>query len=865
MIIIKTAFKILFILGVPAGIFCLMNRRKSIVFTYFITLVAILCALSGVTLLIEHFIKEVEAEQGNSAYVEPLDGDVLCISSYDPRYLITQKQFEGLNSEFEKAGIVYEIMYMDMLNYDTRENYELFCRLVRHKVSMRKKPYQVVVVSDDAALNFIQQYKDQLFKDTPIVFFGVNNIDRAKEAQKDPWITGFPEHIFVEETLELMIEQNPNVEKIYCLHDDSLTGRGDKAQFERAIKKYPNLSFEFLTITRNSKERFKERLSEIKENDAILCLSSLQSYAHKNAMSVYDLINLINSVIENKSVYRTNIVGLGNGFLGGKIFDHYKAGIHAAQIVEQILKGKNISEFDEDDYSVGEFVFDYQKVKDFKINSSTLPKDTIFINKPVNFVKELREVLIPFCLIVLALIFTVFIFLGFYERSKKINKIVMAMNKRMRQINKDLIESKTKLTFAANNDGLTGLPNRSYGDEEIRRMVYSGIPFTLFLMDVDDFKNYNDTYTHECGDYVLKEFGRRLKGLTATGEWFAARHGGDEFLLAYKCGHIEKNGAMIEMLRQILNAPIDYKNNHLSVTATLGYADSSPDITFDDLITNADIAMYQAKGQGSGVCLGFIPDMRESRIKRNQIRDLLKIECDTGGFELRYQPQVSTANGEVAGYEALVRLRDYKIGPDEFIPVAENTGFITQIGRIVTQKVLQDMNSWRAQGMPLKKVAINFSNGQLVDKGYVGYLKTLLDRYQIPADLIEIEITESLFMGKKTRAKQLFNDFAEIGVGLALDDFGTGYSSLSYLTFVPADKVKIDKSLVDNYLVEGKESFIQNIVHLVHGLGMKLTVEGVEHKWQYDKLCQMQCDYIQGYLFSKPMVAGSVPDFSVLV
>lgn len=840
-----------------------MNRRKSFVFTYFITLIAILCALSGVVLLIDNFIKEVEEDRKSALYVEPLDGEVLCISSYDPRYLITQKQFEGLNSEFEKAGIMYEIMYMDMLNYDTEENYELFCQSVRHKVSMRKKGYQVVVVSDDAALKFIQQYKEQLFKETPIVFFGVNNIERAKEAEKDPWMTGFPEHIFVEETIELMVEQNPKLEKIYCLHDDSLTGRGDRDQFKQAIKKYPNLSYEFLTISRNSKERLTARLAEIKEKDSILCLSSLQSYAHKNAMSVYDLINLINSVTEKTPVYRTNLVGIGNGFLGGKIFDHYMAGVHAAQIVEQIIKGKSVSDFKEDDYSAGQYVFDYQKLKDFGINPSSLPKDTVFMNKPVNFIKELREVLVPFSLIVFALVLTVFIFLGFYERSKKINEIVMAMNKRMRQINRDLIDSKTRLTFAANNDGLTGLPNRSYGDEEIRRMLYSGIPFTLFLMDVDDFKNYNDTYTHECGDFVLKEFGERLRGLTATGDWFAARHGGDEFLLAYKCGHIEKNGAMIETLRQILNAPINYKNNHLSVTATLGFADSSPDITFDDLITNADIAMYQAKAQGSGICLGFAPEMRESRIKTNQIRDLLKIECDTGGFEIRYQPQVSTENGDVSGYEALVRLRDYKIGPDAFIPVAESTGFITQIGRIVTQKVLQDMAEWRSQGMDLKKVAINFSNGQLVDKGYVGYLKILLDRYQIPSNLIEIEITESLFMGKKTRAKQLFSDFAEIGVGLALDDFGTGYSSLSYLTFVPADKVKIDKSLVDNYLVEGKESFIQNIVHLVHGLGMKLTVEGVEHKWQYDKLCEMQCDYIQGYLFSKPMVAEAVPNFSV--
>mgnify|MGYP003297713701 CR=1 FL=1 len=144
-------------------------------------------------------------------------------------------------------------------------------------------------------------------------------------------------------------------------------------------------------------------------------------------------------------------------------------------------------------------------------------------------------------------------------------------------------------------------------------------------------------------------------------------------------------------------------------------------------------------------------------------------------------------------------------------------------------------------------------------------LEELLNKYDIPGELFEIEITESLFVGDSDRARKFFNDLSNIGVGLALDDFGTGYSSLSYLTYLPAQKVKIDKSIVDNYLVEGKESFIQNIVYLVHDLGMKLTVEGVEQKWQYDKLKEMNCDYIQGYFFSKPMQAEAVPSFSVAI
>ena len=249
--------------------------------------------------------------------------------------------------------------------------------------------------------------------------------------------------------------------------------------------------------------------------------------------------------------------------------------------------------------------------------------------------------------------------------------------------------------------------------------------------------------------------------------------------------------------------------------------------------------------------------------RKNHIISVLKEECSIGGFEIRYQPQVSVRTGEIYGFEALVRLQNYQFSPGEFIPVAESGGFISQIGRIVTEKVIAQMAQWRLAGMDLKKVAINYSNGQIVDDEYVPFLAKLLEYYNIPPSLVEIEITESLFIGNDDRAKALFDSLTKIGVGLALDDFGTGYSSLSYLTYLPVQKVKIDKSIVDNYLVDGRESFITNIFRLVHGLGMTLTVEGVEQRWQYDKLKAMNCDLIQGYFFSKPMHPDSVPDFSV--
>lgn len=843
-----------------------MNRRKSIILTSVLTGLAVICALTGIALLIFIFLRGESNRLGSYELDENKSYEVLYISSYDPRYLITKNQLEGIEYSMQKKGIMYEVMYMDMLNYNTAENYELFYQTVKHKISMRPTNYKAVIVSDDAALTFMEQFHDELFKDVPVVFFGINDISHAKNAQKNPWFTGFGEKNFVDETLEIIIEQNPKVKKIYCILDDSLTGRGDGTQFLNAIKKYPNLTYEFITISRNSPEQIAARLSAIQADSVILCLSSLQSYAHRNSFSIYELIDFISSYSRKIPVYRTNAVGIGNGFLGGKVYDHYAAACHAVEIVYEILEGKkHIFDFEYDEFAVGNCIFDYKLLKEFNINPSTLPSETIFFNKAENIFEKQKNLFIAVFFIMLSLILMLVVFITSYYKSKKINEIVMAMNKKMHQINRELSESEKKLTFVANNDGLTKLPNRSHGEAEIKKLIHSGLPFTLFLMDIDDFKNYNDTYTHACGDYVLKEYGRRLAKLTVNGEYFAARYGGDEFLLVYKCGHIEKNGREIESLRQFLNEPMEYGETKLSTSVTFGFADSSIDVSYDELLTQADIAMYEAKKIGVGTCLGFMPEMKASVLRRNSIIDILKDECERGGFEIRYQPQISTKTGDVCGFEALVRLRDYSVGPDVFIPVAESSGFIAQIGRIVTEKVLRQMDTWRSEGMKLRKVAINYSNGQLIDDGYVLYLKSLMEKYRIPSDLIEIEITESLFMGKKDRVTQLFSELEKIGVELALDDFGTGYSSLSYLTFVPADKVKIDKSLVDNYLVDGKEDFIQNIVQLVHGLGMKLTVEGVEHKWQYDKLCSMKCDFIQGYLFSKPISADDVPEFSVAV
>ena len=276
-----------------------------------------------------------------------------------------------------------------------------------------------------------------------------------------------------------------------------------------------------------------------------------------------------------------------------------------------------------------------------------------------------------------------------------------------------------------------------------------------------------------------------------------------------------------------------------------------------------DYALLNAKTGGKSNYVFFTKEMGDEIRNTKEIVRILEDACKQDGFVPFFQPQIDAITGEIFGYESLCRLKDHPISPALFIPIAENNGFITKIGRIMTEKVIKQMASMRDEGIPLRRFAINYSAGQIVDTGYVDFLRGLLEKYNIPPEMIEIEITESLFLGNDQDSAKLFKQLDELGVSLALDDFGTGYSSISYLAYLPVGVVKIDKTMVDVYLHDGKDVLIQNIINMVHSLGMKLIAEGIEEKWQYEKLKTFDCDVIQGYYFSKPIPGSEVKKYNV--
>jgi diguanylate cyclase (GGDEF)-like protein len=413
---------------------------------------------------------------------------------------------------------------------------------------------------------------------------------------------------------------------------------------------------------------------------------------------------------------------------------------------------------------------------------------------------------------------------------------------------------KEKYEHLAHHDFLTNLPNRFKFMNHLDDIMSQYRPGAILLLDIDNFKEVNDTMGHLYGDELLKEFATRLERVSDE-HFFASRFGGDEFIILLS--DLREMSEVEEYIYRIKTALedaflLENKENHLeySMGVTRFPFDSND---ANELLMYADTALYQVKQAGKNSCLFYNNAMQENLKDKTEIDTILRQAIKEDGFKLVYQPQVSVETGEIVGFEALIRLKEHKISPGKFISIAEENGLINKIGRWVTKEVIHQLAEWKKSGMNLKPVAFNFSSKQIQDKSYLEYLKNLLEEYEVSTEFIEIEITESILLENSDETYAFLNQLKEIGIKIALDDFGTGYSSLNYLAYIPVNKVKLDKSLIDKFLNLDNSAVISSIISLAHSLNLSIIAEGIEMLEQYNLLKTEGCDYIQGYLFSMPL------------
>jgi diguanylate cyclase (GGDEF)-like protein/PAS domain S-box-containing protein len=437
----------------------------------------------------------------------------------------------------------------------------------------------------------------------------------------------------------------------------------------------------------------------------------------------------------------------------------------------------------------------------------------------------------------------------------------------------DITETKRyqqELEHHVNHDALTGLANRHLLQDRLQQAMFRAgrrnVRCAVMFLDLDHFKLVNDGLGHDVGDALLKRVADELLGIFRP-EDTVARFGGDEFVLI--ATEVQDLAAVTEIAQRIvtrLATPMVIGEQEITVSASLGIAIYPDDgETVDELLKNADAAMYHSKQGGRNAFSYYRREMNISVSTQFALKNRLAKAVEQGELVLHYQPQAAARTMRIVGIEALLRWDNPelgRVGPDRFIPLAEETGLIVPIGEWVLATACRFAADLRKEGTDFGRVAVNLSARQLHQANLATMIEAILQNAGLTAQSLELEITESMMMGNTEKVLRILSELKEMGVRLAVDDFGTGYSSLGYLRRFPIDRLKIDRSFIDEVPQSQHDSTITKaIISLAHNLNLNVIAEGVETQAQLAFLAENDCDEIQGYFLSKPLDEGAVKTF----
>ena len=421
-----------------------------------------------------------------------------------------------------------------------------------------------------------------------------------------------------------------------------------------------------------------------------------------------------------------------------------------------------------------------------------------------------------------------------------------------------------RLTLLAHFDSLTGLANREYFNITFTRAVEQAKrrkqTLGLMFLDLDHFKEINDSLGHLMGDKLLVCVAERLKTCVRSID-FIARLGGDEFVIILDDIQTSKTTSHIaEKILSALSAPVDLNNQEVFISSSIGitlYPDDA--LNVNDLLKHADIAMYKAKDKGRNNFQFYTPELNANFIQTMTLKNDLRGAIDRHELFLYYQPKINILDNKIVGAEALLRWRHPIRGmvpPNEFIPVAEQSGLIFGIGQWVISEAIKQTKKWQDKLLPNFGMAINLSVKQFQNRELVDFINTEITKLSVAASTIELEITESLLMEESQQEHEILQELSNKGFKISMDDFGTGYSSLSYLKRFTIDVLKIDRSFICDVMSNPDDAeIVKAIIVMAHALKLTVVAEGVENKEQLGFLKQLHCDQTQGFLVSKPIPA----------
>ncbi|MGK0288591.1 MAG: diguanylate cyclase (GGDEF)-like protein [Pseudomonadota bacterium] len=465
----------------------------------------------------------------------------------------------------------------------------------------------------------------------------------------------------------------------------------------------------------------------------------------------------------------------------------------------------------------------------------------------------------------LLFILVIFVVTGFsvYILIHDIKRLMQSLQRE----NAKVVKSRAEIQYIAHHDALTNLPNRLYGEELFSQSLVAceqkQQSLALIFIDLDNFKPVNDALGHTAGDQLLEQLTQRLSESLQT-DHHLIRFGGDEFLLlAPFTNDLGQLDQVAETLIQKCASEFDILQNQVVISASLGIACAPKDGTdFKQLCRRADIAMYQAKQDGRNTYHYYDESLNKAIDDKFKLLQLLRPAIIEAQFELYYQPMLNLSSGEVTTIEALLRWPQpdgNMITPAQFIPLAESSGLINELGRWALQQACIDCAQQRQQGFSNLRVAVNLSVIQFKDGHLQSIVESALHYADLPPEALELELTESLLLDETDKIQRQLNALSKLGITIAIDDFGTGYSNLGYLRKFNATTLKIDQSFITSLCVaDHDEPLVKAIINMAASLGLKTVAEGIEDEATYKKLLALGCDFGQGYYWSKPVPVNAL-------
>lgn len=779
---------------------------------------------------------------------------ILVIYAANPLLPAIEEFYTTLNDELIIEGFGAKNVHIEFIDrqYKKKPGFdEAFTEYIKNKY--RTEEIDVVVSQGRESTIWLNQ--TDLFPNSNFVyvFSGGNKYENLDyNHNKGYYITGGSDAVkTIRDGLRLM----GNTKQVVLIHG----GLSNENRYNEEIIEYlENQAPEVKVSIANNEtiEMLKKDLATYPEETLgfyISFFSDGQGTAHTPREVLSELYNEINfPLVGFYSSY------LDHGILGGSMISLSHEAKRTADYIMKALAKDSFEEMIEvgpDPVSV----YDMKVINAFEINENRIPSYAQIINEKPSIWEAYQEYVVGATLLIILLIGVVILSFVLYNKERVSKEVLEGMNTSLESLNAQLEEeimekelARKEVLRMALYDELTGLKNRNALKEDLELYIKEKNKLALVVIDLDDFKQINDIRGHDVGDDILK---RLANFLSERFEFDAYRVGGDEFSII-----IDKY-LNTKDLRSILeNMLLEIKNSlaiQYHLTASVGVV-MMPDHskTPIDLLKHGDIAMNEAKYMGKDqICFyhekqsfAFYKKVQNER----EVRDIIAKES----YEFYYQPIVLHQNGTFDYFELLLRLKSDTLGTYQFITIAERIGMISQITDRALETAFSQIVAWENQGYPKCKISVNVSANDFKGKWLIEKLNIYLEKYDLEANQIELEITESIIVGNNANNINKLKEIRALGFTIALDDFGTGYSSLNYLTYMPIDKIKLDKTIKDRWLKESYEELIFHLVNLTKVLNLDIVIEGIEEKDEWQRLKDIPIDFIQGYLFDKPLISS---------